>query len=306
MTSDQASTLRAMVEGGSWSLTDAAHAAGIPAEVLEQEPLSAKGARVLAITSGKGGVGKSNIAVNVAVQLAKQGRRVALMDADLGLANADVLCGVTAMTNLAHVVAGRRELADAMIKGPGGFTLIPGASGLAQMAGLSEFERYRLIQLFRQLSAGHDALIVDTGAGIGPVVLDFIVAADQIMVVSTPEPTSITDAYALIKVARRRRPDASISLCVNMAHDEEEARRVHDRIAAVCRRFLGFSPEPAGYILLDPAVNRAVRAQKPFVLAEPNASSSLCIQRLAHKLDRSLRSAGAGGFLRRVSTWLAG
>lgn len=263
-------------------------------------------ARVIAITSGKGGVGKTNIAVNLAARLAKMGRNVALLDADMGMANADVLCNVSARGNLAHVVAGRKTLQQIMIQAPGGFVLIPGASGLSQMASLSEFERARIINLFRKLQADHDLLIIDTGAGIGANVMSFLLTADELLIVCTPEPTSVTDAYALIKAVSRKRENVPLSLLVNMANDRDEGRRVYERISAVCRRFLGIQLTDAGHVNLDPRVSTAVRRRIPFVLDAPDTPASRCVQQLAHKLDKNAAEPNGNGFFSRVASWLAG
>ena len=149
-------------------------------------------ARTLAITSGKGGVGKTTVAVNLAAQLARLGQRVVLLDADLGTANADVLCNIVPSSTLAHVVAGRRTLQDTIVKAPGGFSLIPGASGLAQMAALNERERSRLLEQLQVLEAEADLVLIDTGAGVSPNVLGFLVAAHEVLVVTSPEPPSRT------------------------------------------------------------------------------------------------------------------
>lgn len=263
-------------------------------------------ARVLAITSGKGGVGKTNIAVNLASRLATMSRRVMLLDADMGLANADVLCNATAQANLAHVIAGRRRIDEVLLEGPGGFTLVPGASGLAQMADLSEFERAKLLSSLKPVEVDHDLILIDTGAGVGPSVLSFLLAADEVLVVTTPEPTAITDAYALIKAVCRRKDSPRISLLVNLARDRREGRRVYERINAVCRRFLGLTLLDAGHVVQDGRVPACVRARRPFVLAEPDAPASGCITQLAHKLDRHAKENRHVGFFRRVTGWLAG
>jgi flagellar biosynthesis protein FlhG len=263
-------------------------------------------ARVLAVSSGKGGVGKTNVAVNLAARLATMGRRVILLDADLGLANADLLSGVRVRGNLAHVVTGRRKLPDVCCKAPGGFTLIPGASGLAAMADLAERDRARMFELLHQIEGENDLLLVDTGAGISPNVLSFVLAADEVLVVTTPEPPAIADAYALIKTIYRRRENAQVSVLVNMARDRAEARRVFDRINAVCRRFLGRSLRDAGYMVVDPKVPAAVRRRMPFALDDPPGPASECIAQLAHKLDRHAHHPNEIGFFRRVTSWLTG
>jgi flagellar biosynthesis protein FlhG len=263
-------------------------------------------ARILAITSGKGGVGKTNISVNLSARLASMGRKVVLLDADLGMANADVMCNINARTNLAHVIAGRRELSEVMVEAPGGFKLIPGASGLAQMANLSDFERARMINLTRQLETEHDLLLIDTGAGISPNVIHFLMVADEVLVVTTPEPTAITDAYGLIKALIRQRETVRVSLLVNMVRDREEGLAVYERIAAVCRRFLGLALADAGHVVHDPRVSAAVRRRVPFVLDAPQSPASICVKQLAHKVDRFASEPRAGGFFRLVSSWLAG
>ncbi len=289
-TTDQATELRRMVAG-------ARAAAG-------EAPRRA--ARVVAVTSGKGGVGKTNVAVNLAARLARMTRRVIVLDADLGLANADVLCNLGSTGNLAHVVTGRRSLEDVMVDAPGGFSLIPGASGLAQMAALSEFERARLLQMLHRIETEHDLVIIDTGAGISPNVLSFVLAADEILVVTTPEPTSITDAYAMIKAISRRSEAAKVSLLVNLARDRDEARRVFDRMNLVCRRFLGLSLASAGYVVADPHVGLAVRRRRLFALEYADCPAGLCMTQLAHKLDRHAAEPRESGFFQRVASWLAG
>lgn len=287
------------------SADQAAELRKLAAELGRADP-DGRSARVLAITSGKGGVGKTNVAVNLAARLATMSRRVLLLDADMGLANADVLCNTTAQSNLAHVVAGRRRIEDVLLEGPGGFTLIPGASGLARMADLSEFERAQVLTSLGPIEADHDLILIDTGAGIGAGVLSYLLAADEMLVVTTPEPTAVTDAYALIKAVSRRKDAPCISLLVNFARDRREGRRVYERINAVCRRFLGVCLLDAGHIVQDSRVPAAVRARRPFVLAEPDCQASACITRLAHKVDRHAKENHQVGFFRRVTGWLAG
>jgi len=278
-------------------------------ELDDSGPPSARAgtaARVLAVTSGKGGVGKTNVAVNLAARLAMMDRRIVLLDADLGLANADVVAGVNPRATLAHVLTGRRRLADAVCEAPGGFDLVAGASGLAQMAALSEFERAQMLQLLRGLETEHDLIIVDTGAGISPNVLSFVLAADEVLVVTTPEPPAMTDAYALIKTICRRRENAKIDLFVNMVRDRREGRRVYERLSAVSRRFLGAAVHDAGYLATDNRVGAAVRRRMPFVLVEPEIPASQSIKQLAHKLDRGAAEPRGEGFFKRVANWLAG
>ncbi|MDX1566047.1 MAG: AAA family ATPase, partial [Phycisphaeraceae bacterium] len=223
MPQDQATQLRQMMAEarGVESPSDQTGPASEPAVASmpgdRATTASTPATRVVAVTSGKGGVGKTNVAVNLAAWLATQKKRVVLIDADLGLANADVLCNLDARVNLSHVVSGRRTPAEAMIEAPGGFRLVPGASGLAHMAAMEPDQQRRLIELFARIEADADLLIIDTGAGIGPSVLGFLLAADDLLVVTTPEPTAMADAYGLIKSVARQRPDAPIGLLVNMA-----------------------------------------------------------------------------------------
>ena len=263
-------------------------------------------ARVVAVTSGKGGVGKTTLAVNLAVKLTQMGRRVVLLDADLGTANADVMCNLSPRATLAHVVAGRAEIEDTLVTAPGGFQLIPGASGLAKMAALSEFEHQRLIEQMHRLETAADLLLVDTGAGVGPGVLSFTLAADEVMVVTTPEPTAITDAYAVIKSLVRRNPEIDLRLVVNACRDEDEARAVHDRIAQVSRRFLGTTLRLAGYLPSDPRVAAAVRRRCPFALDPSAGPASACLGRVAHRIDRHAVPHGSSGLLQRMRGWLTG
>ena len=271
-------------------------------------------ASVIAITSGKGGVGKSNVAVNLAIRLASAGKQVVLLDADLGLANADVLCNVDLPHNLSSVIARKKDLHEVMVKVPGGFSLIGGASGLARMADLSDADRGRIVHALAELEERADIILIDTGAGISPNVLSFTRAADHVLVVTTPEPTAITDAYAVVKVLHRDAggvdPEAverRISLLVNQARTPAEARVVHDRIAKVARQFLGVSVYDGGHVLADESVPAAVRARTPFVLANPKSPASHCIAQLAMRLEQGVVSASGGaggeGFFNRMSRW---
>ncbi|QDU33190.1 Flagellum site-determining protein YlxH [Poriferisphaera corsica] len=286
-------------------------------------------ARIIAVSSGKGGVGKTTMSVNLAVQLSKLGRKVVLLDADLGTANADVICNVAPSNNLAHVVAGRKTIDQAIINAPGGFELIPGASGLAQIANLSDFERARLMQQIKTLEDTRDVIIIDTGAGVSPNVLGFLAAADEILLVTTPEPTAITDAYALVKTLSRKvdmtgtgrtgsqvggaatgetviPTGSGLRILVNMVRDEAEAKIIYDRISAVCKKFLGISPRFAGHIVSDPRVQLSIRRRKPFTLESPNTMASNCMNQLAHRMDRHATEPPSAGLLKRMAAWLAG
>lgn len=264
-------------------------------------------ASVVAITSGKGGVGKSNLAVNLAIKLTQAGKEVVLLDADLGLANADVLCNMDLPSNLAHVIARKRELKDVMVRGPGGFRLIGGASGLARMADLSDFDRQRIVESLGRVEQEADMLLIDTGAGISANVMSFTRAADHVIVVTTPEPTAITDAYAMVKVISKDGGDRRISLLVNQVTSPGEARAVYERISRVARQFLGISVYDAGYIFDDDAVPQAVRRRVPFVIGNPRCPASACIAQLAVRLQQGVADKiSEGGFFQRMTRWFRG
>jgi flagellar biosynthesis protein FlhG len=264
-------------------------------------------ASVIAITSGKGGVGKSNVAVNLAIQLASVGKNVVLLDADLGLANADVLCNVDLPYNLSHVIAQKRELNEVLCKAPGGFRMIGGASGLARMADLSDFDRQRLVNALAELETQADIILIDTGAGISPNVLSFTRAADHVLVVTTPEPTAITDAYAVIKVISRDGGQRRLSLLVNQTRSVTESKVVYERIAKVSRQFLNVTVFDAGHVPSDENVPQAVRRRTPFVLGAPRCPASLGIAQLAMRLEQGVAGridSGAGSFFTRMIGWL--
>ena len=263
-----------------------------------------RGASVIAITSGKGGVGKSNIAVNLAIKFAAAGKDVVLLDADLGLANADVLCNVSLHANLSHVINRKKELQDVLTSAPGGFRLIGGASGLSKMADLSDGDRERLVSALAELEQQTDVILIDTGAGISANVLGFTRAADHVLVVTTPEPTAITDAYAVIKVISRQNEPQRISLLVNQVRSGNEARMVHQRIAKVARQFLGVAVLDAGYMLADEQVSVAVRKRMPFTLGSPQCPAAMCVSQLAMRLEKGVApQLDSGGFFNRMSQW---
>ncbi|MEM1424130.1 MAG: MinD/ParA family protein [Planctomycetota bacterium] len=252
--------------------------------------------RIVTIASGKGGVGKTSLSVGLAAAMAQRGGRIALLDGDLGLANADVLCGVNASVHIGHALDHGRSLADIAVRAPGGFSLIPGGSGVARLASLTDEQRERLIMGIADLEGAADLTLIDCGAGVGRGVLEFVHAADLALVVTTPEPTSIADAYALIKLLVTREganAQRRFALIVNNARDEREARSVHQRIEGVTRRFLDARVPFAGWVPTDKAVTQAVRERSPFVIGHPRSPASRGVGRLAGYVgDRfGLRSA---------------
>jgi flagellar biosynthesis protein FlhG len=242
-------------------------------------------AHATAFVSGKGGVGKSNLALNLAIALGCRGRRVVLFDADMGMANLDVLCGLTPTGTLEDVVRGRTTLRDILVQGPGGFQLVPGASGVASMANIDGLGRRRLLKQLAMLDSVADHLLIDMGAGISSSVMSFAAAADRVVVVTTPEPTSMTDAYGAIKALASRGREMRLDLVVNMAHSDEEGLDVHKRISRVARKFLGVDLALAGVIPHDPLVSQAVRVRRPVLLESPHAPVTRAIDRLARHLE---------------------
>ena len=258
-------------------------------------------ATVLAVVSGKGGVGKTSLAVNLAICLAARAHRVILLDADLGLANTDVLLNVTVRRTLAHVLAGRCSLDDIVLDAPGGISLVPGASGVARLADLSEFQRRSLLDILGVLEQRADILVLDCGAGISKNVTAFARAADHVLLVTTPEPTSLTDAYAMAKVLNRAHYEGQISTVVNLALSRAEAKAAHERLSSVAQRFLGLRLGEAGYILRDEHVARAVRERNPVVLQYPRCPASACFRALAARLAQMTGAvAREESFFRRV------
>lgn len=261
-------------------------------------------ASVIAVTSGKGGVGKTNIAVNLAIKLASAGKQVVLLDADLGLANADVICNIDLPANLSHVIARRKDLSDVLVEAPGGFRLIGGASGLARMADLTDIDRQRIVTALGELEQQADVILIDTGAGISPNVLAFTRAADHVLIVTTPEPTAITDAYAVVKVISRDQAVGRISLLVNNARNPDEARVVHERISKVARQFLGVSVFDAGSVPADEQVSLAVRKRMPFALSAPRSAASHAVAQLAIRLEQGVAASTQNeSFFARMSRW---
>lgn len=242
------------------------------------------GFRTIAITSGKGGVGKTSLAVNLGLLMAGDGHRVALLDGDMGLANVDVLLGMTPKFTLRHVVEGQKDLNEIMLQGPNGLYVIPGSRGVEAMAHLSSAERAQLLDRLGRLKGMFDILLIDTAAGISPNVLSLILAADEAIVVTVPEPTAITDAYAVIKVLSRHRADPRANILMNMVEGASQAEEVSKELQRVIRHFLKVEVGFAGHVLRDECVGRAVCEQKPFSICFPYARAS----RSLHELARSL------------------
>ncbi len=252
--------------------------------------------KVVAVTSGKGGVGKTNIAVNLACRLARNGVRVCLLDADFGLANVDVLLGVTPQKDIFHLFQARTRLEDVLFPTAYGFSILPAGSGFNKVAELKTAERVTLLEALEPLAASVDVLIVDTAAGAGDTVLYFNMAAQERLVVLCPEPTSLADAYALIKTLKVTHGVDSFRVCVNMCPDERQARQVFGRLSAACDQFLpGVSLELAGLVPMDPMVRECVMHQRPFTEAAPQCAASKALNQLAAKVAKWPGAKKAGG-----------
>ncbi len=264
-----------------------------------------RAAPVLAITSGKGGVGKTNIAANVALCLAALNKRVLLLDADLSLGNLDLVMDIRSKYNISHVLSGHKRMEEIIQTGPRGLRVICGASGLDRLADIGEHEQHRLLEHLSRLQHETDAIVIDTAAGISSAVIGFCLAADHVLVVTTPEAAAMADAYGIIKVLVRKRYEGPISLVVNMAHTSAEGKQTYQRMADVARRFLQARIYYAGTLLKDERLCTAVRSRKPVVLAYPKAQISLSLAALAARLG-GVRPGDALGdsFFRKVIRWL--
>ncbi len=241
--------------------------------------------QVVAVTGGKGGVGKTNVSVNMSIALAKMGRRVTLMDADLGLANVDILLGLSAKQNLANVMAGECSLKDILLDGPGDIKVIPASSGTQSMVSMSPMEHAGLIHAFSELGDEMDVLVVDTAAGISDGVVSFVRASQEVLVVVCDEPSSITDAYALIKLLNRDHNMDRFRVVANMTRSPQEGQNLFTKLSQVCDRFLDVTLQYMGNIPFDEAVRKAVQRQKPVLLAAPRSKASLAIKTLAEKVN---------------------
>ena len=252
--------------------------------------------RVFTVTSGKGGVGKTNIAVNLACQLAAAGQRVCLLDADFGLANVDVLLGVTPPKDIFHLFQARTKLQDVLFPTAYGFSILPAGSGFSRVTELKTTERLELLHALEPLADSLDYLIVDTAAGAGETVLYFNMAAQERLVVLCPEPTSLADAYALVKTLKVTHGVDRFRVCVNMCQSEKQGKQIFAKLYDACDQFLsGVSLDLAGIIPQDSVVREAVMKQKPFGTLCPRAEASKAIAKLAQNVGKWPGARKAGG-----------
>lgn len=267
------------------------------------KPKAGGNARVIAVTSGKGGVGKSNITVNLALALARQGQRVLIIDADLGMANVDLLLGCHAPYNFSHLLSRSCSITEIVAQGPGEIHYISGGSGIQDLANMSEMELFLITSQLSELDNMADIILLDTGAGLARNVLHFVTCADEVIVVTTPEPTSLTDAYAIVKAAVAQRSQAKMRLIINRVSSEDEARKVAANVIRACQKFLSISLSELGFVPEDKSVGKAVRQQQPFYLSYPTAWASHCINNIACALlqkETKEQAQGFKGFLYRL------
>ncbi len=270
---------------------------GAAAAVNALKPVLPGPVRVVAVSGGKGGVGKTTVAVNLATALAQAGSRVMLLDGDLGLANVDVLLGLAPRYTLAHVLAGERTLEEILLETPSGLRVAPAASGVARMASLGPAEHVALVRAFSGLASQIDTLIVDTSAGIADGVLQFSQAAQHVLVVLRDEPASITDAYALIKVLSRERGVQRFRVVVNMTREPGQGMAVFQRLQRVALRYLEVAVEYVGEIPDDLWLGRAVREQRPVLDAYPSSRAAIAFKKLARAADKWPIPVGPRGHL---------
>lgn len=239
----------------------------------ESEASSGYANKIIAIASGKGGVGKTVFTVNLGISLAKAGKKVLIIDGDLGLGNVNVLFGFLPKFNLYHVMKGHRSIRDIVFHTPEGVDVIPGANGYTQFANLDDKSRDQLIQSFSELD-GYDYILIDTGAGIGANVIGFTMYANEVILVIAPDPSSVTDSYGLIKSLITLDKNKKISFIVNKIRSEQEGNKVVKRITEISYKFLGIKPANVGFIFQDEEIERSVRKQKPFLLSAPKSKAA--------------------------------
>ena len=249
--------------------------------------------KTIAITSGKGGVGKTSLSVSLSIALAQDGSSVTLLDADLGLANINVILGIIPKYNLYHVIKGKKKLKDIVIEVPEGIKIIAGASGFHQLANLESKQRNEFIGAISELDSD-DYMIIDTGAGVSQNVLSFVMAADEVIVVTTPEPTAITDAYGIIKSIAAQSPDKVIKLIVNRVQSVSEGKRVAQRVINIAGQFLNIKIENLGFVFDDMYVPKSVRNQKPFIVSYPKSKASGCVSIIADRISNREINGGKG------------
>jgi flagellar biosynthesis protein FlhG len=256
---------------------------------------SQKAARIISVSSGKGGVGKTNIAINLALAYAKMGKKVIVLDADLGLANVNVVLGVIPRYNLYHLIRQQKRMRDIILDTPYGIQIVAGASGFSKIANLSEEERKVFIEELHELSNA-DVIIIDTSAGVSNNVLTFVAASDDVIIVTTPEPTAITDAYGIVKIIATEidNLDLGLKLVVNRVKSVTEGRKVAERVINIAGQFLNIKLDYLGFVYEDAVVQNAVIRQRPFLSLDPKGKASICIDHIVRRLENIDFKEGRG------------
>ncbi|SJZ64576.1 MinD/ParA family protein [Selenihalanaerobacter shriftii] len=291
MIKDQAHKLRELVKGKNNRHKD------------KKEQREGEFAHIYTVTSGKGGVGKTNFTVNLALSLQAKNKRVAVIDADLGMGNIDVVLGLTPQYNLSHVINGQKGINEIIMKDPEGLSIIPGISGVEELANLSEYQLQNLIEGLENLEDNYDIILIDTGAGLSKTVISFTLAADEIIVISTPEPTSVTDAYGIIKVIAGYQENSKVNLVVNQIESNQEGNNISKRISKVAGDFLEIDLEVLGLIPSDKNVVKAVKKQCPFIIEFPNCQAANAIKRIRNQLldiEPEKNSGGVKSFFKKL------
>ncbi len=264
---------------------------------------SEKKTRIIAISSGKGGVGKTNISINLAMAYAQLGKKVIVMDADLGLANVNVVLGIIPKYNLYHLIRKQKRMSEILMNTDYGIQIVAGASGFSKIANLTDEERENFIDELSTLSNA-DIIIIDTSAGVSSNVLGFIAAADDAIIVTTPEPTAITDAYGIIKIIATEieNMDLGLKLIVNRVKSVTEGRKIAERVINIAGQFLNLKLDYLGYVYEDQGVGAAVVHQKPFMASDPNGKAAICVRHIVSRLENVeyKEGSGVGSFLKRL------
>ncbi|MBT3272458.1 MAG: MinD/ParA family protein [Spirochaetales bacterium] len=256
---------------------------------------SGRNTRIIAVSSGKGGVGKTNLSINLALGYAQLGKKVIVLDADLGLANVNVILGIIPKYNLYHLIRKQKTMQDIILDTGYGIKIVAGASGFSKIANLTDNEREGFIEELSALSDA-DVIIIDTSAGVSNNVLDFIAAADDAIIVTTPEPTAITDAYGIVKIIATEVDylNLGLKLIVNRVKSVTQAKKVAERVINIAGQFLNLKIDYLGYVYDDPAVSQAVLKQKPFLIDEPKCKAAICVKHIVSRLEKVDYKEGGG------------
>ncbi|MDR2444810.1 MAG: MinD/ParA family protein [Spirochaetaceae bacterium] len=281
---DQAEQLRELVRAKEGSI-----------DRLPQRTTKSKKARIITVASGKGGVGKTNLSVNMALAYARIGKKVIVMDADLGLANVNVMLKMIPKWNLYHVIRKQKTMREILLETEYGISIVAGASGFSKIANLSGEQRTSFIEELETLSSA-DIIIIDTSAGVSSNVLDFIAVADDVVIITTPEPTAITDAYGIVKIIATEIEsiEMGLKLVVNRVHNVTDAKKVADRMIVITGQFLNVKLEYLGFIYDDMAVSQAVLKQRPFMVDSPRSKAAQCVQHIVGRMEKTEFRDGGG------------